>query len=189
MMANDKRIVWVIASLFLASTALGKNDLTVRWGHQNMTPSKDGVLGACVDSHNGFCVTGFMKSPDAGPGVMAPPNARSHSDAFVVKYDAQGVLQWSRKLGGPETDRAEGVAVDGQDNVYVFGFTHGTIGQESQGLIDAFVAKYDAAGTSLWIWQLGTPTTHSISTQTIGRFGGSLITIRPAEPIWTSGQK
>ena len=52
MTANDKRIILVILSLCLTSVALGRDDLTVRWGHQLVTPTFDAVRAAIVDSND-----------------------------------------------------------------------------------------------------------------------------------------
>jgi hypothetical protein len=41
-------------------------------------------------------------------------------------------------------------------HVYLSGYTGGSLGAPSAGLQDAYVAKYDAAGTLLWLSQVGT---------------------------------
>ena len=88
-------------------------------------------------------------------GSLGGPNAGS-DDAFVSKYDAAGTLQWTRQLGTSAIDRSYGVSADGLGNVYISGYTSGSLGGPNAGGNDAFVSKYDAAGTLQWTRQLGT---------------------------------
>jgi hypothetical protein len=77
-------------------------------------------------------------------------------DAFVSKYDAAGTLVWTRQLGTGSGDGCYGVSADGLGSVYISGYTAGNLGGASAGSFDAFVSKYDAAGTLAWTRQLGT---------------------------------
>jgi hypothetical protein len=82
-------------------------------------------------------------------------------DAFVRKYDASGNAIWTRQFGstgnGVKVEYAYSVSVDAQRNVYVAGQTGSTLpGQTSAGSSDAFLRKYDSAGTELWTRQFGT---------------------------------
>jgi hypothetical protein len=57
---------------------------------------------------------------------------------------------WVQQLGTPEVDGATGVATDRDGNVYVSGWTWGSLGGPHQRLLDAWVAKYSAAGGLRW---------------------------------------
>jgi hypothetical protein len=63
-----------------------------------------------------------------------------------------GDILWLDQFGGvpgPATDTAS--ATDAAGNVYVIGNTNGALpGQTNLGSGDAYVRKYDAAGTELW---------------------------------------
>jgi hypothetical protein len=90
------------------------------------------------------------------------------SDAFVVKYDSSGTPLWARRLGGTIADLAYSISVDSSGNIVVAGFyssvsfniyavdgstisfTLARVGASS----DAFVVKYDSAGTPLWARKL-----------------------------------
>jgi hypothetical protein len=43
-------------------------------------------------------------------------------DVFVRKYDANGVVQWTRQFGTPGYDSARDIALDSSGNIYVLGF-------------------------------------------------------------------
>ena len=49
-----------------------------------------------------------------------------------------------------------GVSADGLGNVYISGWTDGSLGGTNAGGCDAFLSKYDASGTLEWTRQLGT---------------------------------
>ena len=59
-------------------------------------------------------------------------------------------------IGNQFGDTSFGVSADGLGNVYISGETNGSLGGPHAGRLDAFVSKYDAAGTLQWTRQLGT---------------------------------
>jgi hypothetical protein len=90
-------------------------------------------------------------------GTLPGQASAGGGDAFVRTYDADGNELWTQQFGTDSTnDEAFGVAADAT-GVFVAGTAGGTLpGQASTGGQDAFVRKYDAAGTELWTRQLGT---------------------------------
>ncbi|MCB0158575.1 MAG: DUF11 domain-containing protein, partial [Caldilineaceae bacterium] len=69
-------------------------------------------------------------------------------------------LDWATQAGGTSRDLGYGIAVDGAGNSYVTGHFAGTATFEattltSTGGDDVFVAKYDNAGTLVWVAQDG----------------------------------
>ena len=88
-------------------------------------------------------------------GSLGGPN-RGSNDAFVAKYSAAGDRLWRRQPGTTEPEWSTGVATDADGNVVITGFTYGSLGGANQGLNDAFIVKYSAAGDRLWKRQLGT---------------------------------
>jgi hypothetical protein len=73
----------------------------------------------------------------------------------VAKYDASGMLAWTRQLGTSSREESTAVSADGLGNVYISGYTEGSLAG-TNGFWDAFVTKYDASGTLQWTRQLGT---------------------------------
>lgn len=120
------------------------------WLQQLGTASDDGALAASRDGANRFFVVGSTMG--SWPGFT---NAGSY-DAFVMRFAANGTLNWTNQFG--TSGRDEAMAVDfGNSRVFVAGFTNGTFsGQTSQGGFDAFTARYSAAGVQQWVRQNGT---------------------------------
>ena len=103
--------------------------------------------------------------PDPGtqtPGLLlaGTVGGGDGSDGFLRKLDDLGAAAPSEGfLTGIATDQADGaqgVAVDSDGNVYVVGTSAGDLeNQVNQSTPDAYLRKYDAAGTLLWSRLLG----------------------------------
>lgn len=80
-------------------------------------------------------------------------------DAYICKIDSNGSFKWARTFGGTDRDQCMSIAVDGHDNIYTTGFYSETVNfnpkgapvvHTSNGVHDAFIAKYTPNGTFLW---------------------------------------
>ena len=92
-------------------------------------------------------------------------------DMFVALYGPDGLLLWSDQLGSPDFDRYFGVHMDDFGNIYAIGSSSGSLGGTNLGSNDIVLTKYDAAGTLLWVRQLGSSGSdhgHSVSTDSLG---------------------
>ncbi|NOK03842.1 hypothetical protein HNV27_19955 [Myxococcus xanthus] len=79
-------------------------------------------------------------------------------DVLLARYDSAGNRQWSRMLGGAQTDYAFGVSVTTNNIVQLVGYTSDALdGNPPAGSLDAFLTRYDAFGTKLGTRTLGTP--------------------------------
>jgi len=64
-----------------------------------------------------------------------------------VKYNSDGVKQWTRQLGTPLMDYGRGITSDGNGNIYVTGTTSGGLdGNTNGGGRDFFIVKYNTDG-------------------------------------------
>jgi hypothetical protein len=77
-------------------------------------------------------------------------------DVFVSKYDATGVMQWTRKIATNLVDQNSGVSSDGLGGIYVSGTTGGFLDGFGFGGNDAFLSKFNEAGDIQWTRQFGT---------------------------------
>jgi uncharacterized delta-60 repeat protein len=91
---------------------------------------------------------GIAMATDDGPVVVGRAQmAASNSDVWVRKLDADGAEVWTQTFDDPGggQDQANGVAIDGADNVLVVGQVRVAAGDN-----DIWVRKYDASGAEQW---------------------------------------
>jgi hypothetical protein len=134
------------------------------WTRQLGTTDDEGNFGVSADGKGNVYISGYFVGDLLG-------NIGGFNDAFVAKYDDHGNFLWARQLGTTTFDQSNGVSADGFGNVYITGWTNGSLGGPSAGNHDAFVAKYDAAGSLVWLQQLGTTGTdrgQSVSSDGLG---------------------
>jgi len=82
----------------------------------------------------------------------------SGEDAFVARLSAAGALSWHTFLGGGLDDAPAELAVDGDGDVCVVGYSYATWGdpvRSHSGCEDAFVAQLNTAGGLVWNTFLG----------------------------------
>jgi hypothetical protein len=101
-----------------------------------------------VDKMGSVFVTGRTQSSDF-PIQQSIQAFHWYQDVFVIRLSSSGSgLTFSTFLGGSDEDYAEGIAVDGNGNTYVTGFTYSpdfptqnAYQATHQGMRDAFVTK------------------------------------------------
>ncbi len=121
------------------------------WTRQVGTKGTDDANGIATDSAGNTYVAGYTE------GVLDGSKNAGGWDILLLKYDSDGNKVWARQLGTKDVDAANGVATDGDGNVYVTGATFGGLdGNTAVGAGDLFLLKYDSAGTKLWSRQFGT---------------------------------
>ncbi len=124
--------------------------------------------GVCCDASNNIYITGITNSTNF------PISAGAHQttlggryDAFLFKFNSAGQRIWSTFYGGADDEDGNAVQVDLNGDIYIGGLsvsptsisTPGsyqpakTVGPAWQG--DAFLAKFNSAGTRIWGTYLG----------------------------------
>jgi hypothetical protein len=118
----------------------------------------DSANAVAVDAEGNVYIAGWTESYDLPVSGAVQRTAAGGVDAFVAKLDPAGTrLIYCTYLGGSGEDRATGIAVDSNGNVYVAGWTSsadfpvtaGVVQSRHGGGRDAFVAKIDASGSRL----------------------------------------
>ena len=148
---------------FLAKYDANGNQL---WVKQFGTPSGDYGYDVTVDASGNVYVSGQTD------GTFVGNSNAGGADVFLIKFDSNGDQVWVRQFGTDSYDVTFGVATDANGNVYMSGYTSGTLpGNTSEGDRDGFLAKYDSSGNQTWLKQFGTDGyeyAYSVATDTGG---------------------
>jgi hypothetical protein len=119
------------------------------WIRQFGTASIDRLNAAATDGASGIYVSGDtlgnLRGLQAGGG-----------DAWLARFDSLGNQLWIHQFGTTTEDGVYASAPDGSGGVYVSGPTGGALAGPYLGSGDAWLARYDGAGNSIWSRQIGT---------------------------------
>ncbi|MEL6556185.1 MAG: SBBP repeat-containing protein [Cyanobacteria bacterium J06621_11] len=101
-----------------------------------------------VDNSDNVYLTGYTRSKEIEKGkekeLKEIKRKEDSTDAFVAKLDSNLNEQWIAQLGNKEKlDYATGVTADGRGNVFVTGFTDGSLGEQPGQSLDGWVARLD----------------------------------------------
>jgi pimeloyl-ACP methyl ester carboxylesterase len=136
------------------------------WVKQFGTNNYDDAFAITTDNDGNQYVVGHTNG-------TFPNNTNSGGyDAYIAKYSSSGTQVRVKQFGTSSHDAAYGITTDSADNLYVTGFTSGTLPNNiSSGGDDIFIAKYASDGSQVWIKQFGTShheIAYSITTDSAG---------------------
>ena len=114
-------------------------DGSQEWIRQFGTVGDDASYTASfdIDSEDNIYVTGYTDSNLGGAN-------QGEKDAWVAKYDSDGVQQWTQQIGTADTEYGTDVVANEFGEVFVTGHTDGSLGTKNVGAEDAWVVKLDA---------------------------------------------
>ncbi|MFA5196123.1 MAG: T9SS type A sorting domain-containing protein, partial [Bacteroidales bacterium] len=131
----------------------------------------------CTDHFGNCYVTGAFFSYFTIFGNDTLMNDGINFQFFIVKYDTDGNILWSKSAGGGDDDCATGISTDPEGNIYITGYfrspfiTFDSITLTNAGNADIFVVKYNANGEVIWAKSVngaGDDISNSISTDANG---------------------
>jgi hypothetical protein len=154
---NNSTVAGGKAETFFAKVS---NTGAFQWARSTgAATSNDFGNSIAVDPAGNPCITGTFDGPVVtATTVIGTTTLTSYGnqDIYLAKYNSAGSFQWARNVGSSSGgDYAAGIAVDASSNIYFDGYyggnmTVGTTTLAYSGYYDAFVAKYNSAGTVLW---------------------------------------
>ncbi|HOX36211.1 MAG TPA: hypothetical protein PLO06_10990, partial [Methanoregulaceae archaeon] len=116
----------------------------------------DGLRSVALTDDGGYILAGYSNSDTIrNPGVLNHGNM----DAWVVKLDQAGNVEWQKLLGGDQRDDAEEILPTNDGFVLIGCSSSGTSGDITAvnhgGYSDVWVVKLDKAGNILWQGLMG----------------------------------
>lgn len=124
--------------------------------------SGEDIAHSCATIGNDIFMVGTTKSLSgiSTSGAYQTSMASTNywiGDAFVVKFNTNGIRQWGTYFGGSETEQAHSCVTDGS-NIYLMGFTESDSGIATSGAHqsnyggnkDLFIVKMSSSGALQW---------------------------------------
>jgi hypothetical protein len=134
-----------------------------QWGTYFGGTGSDVIRGMRVEGNGDVYVTGW--TDNNVPNVIATPgshqnvNGGGSYDAFIAKFNTNGVRQWGTQYGGGGTDMGYDCDVDVLGNIYMSGKTQSTASistvgshqlNNGGGNYDVFLVSFNSAGVRNW---------------------------------------
>ncbi|XZF16234.1 SBBP repeat-containing protein [Chitinophagaceae bacterium MMS25-I14] len=137
------------------ATYYGGSNADINGGMHPVTCDKAGnvYFNGKTNSASGIATAGSWQSALSG-----------QDDAFLAKFDSTGVRKWATYYGDTLEENAQMAFVNEDGNIWLTGFTTSTVNMASPGAYqstygggtdDAFIVKFDTAGTRLWASYFG----------------------------------
>jgi len=137
------------------------------WGTYYGGEGVEDICTSATDKNGNVFITGgtFSDTGISTPGCYQQHRyTTSSSDAFLAKFDSNGVRQWGTYYGGEDDDEGMSCSVDGFGNIYMAGDSpsHNNISSPGAfqqlyggGGTDAFLAKFTPGGHRIWATYYG----------------------------------
>jgi len=110
--------------------------------------STDYAIGMVKDNDGNIYVTGYS-SGNLDPATCTIAGLQ---DIYLVKYNSSGVKQWTKMLGSDNTDQVFAIAYDGNDGIYLTGYTAGILDGNANPSTEEimFIVKFSTGGSKQW---------------------------------------
>lgn len=127
----------------------------------------------CADNSGYLYVTGYYSGKHLYIADTVLVN-QGISNIFIVKYDANGNLQWAKTFGGDGLDIANSIKITGDTTIYIGGkfsstkISFDTDTLTNNGSFDAFILQCNENGNINWAQAYGSSGNEEITSLTIG---------------------
>lgn len=144
-------------ALLIKLDAAGKAE----WVRQYGGMYDDTIMNLASDPRGNIYIQGNFRDTVSWGGKPLVSAGNADSDVVVAKYDANGDHIWSQRFGNDQDESAGGLALDKAGNLTIVGSFHRAISfgpgddHASNGQTDAYIARFDNAGTLQWAHTYG----------------------------------
>ena len=139
----------------------------VEWA-RSVGGSRDDIIQSVAETSDGGVIAGgYFRGSEIQVGDYTLTNSSSYtdySDGMIIKYSAEGEVEWARSVGGRKTDQITSVAVTEEGGAIVGGYFESdeikvgdyTLTNNSfENYVDGMVIKYSAEGEIEWTRSVG----------------------------------
>ncbi|NLO18341.1 MAG: T9SS type A sorting domain-containing protein, partial [Ignavibacteria bacterium] len=134
------------------------SDGICQWAEKIAGTNIEYARSISTDANANIYVAGYFKSSTLTFNNDIELLNSGSNDAFIARYNSDGMCQWAEKVAGTNVDNASSVSTDVNGNVYVTGdffsdtltFNNGITLSNSGGRRYSFIAKYNSDGICQW---------------------------------------
>lgn len=149
----DEVMMWAPYDIFVAKF---NSSGLLQWATYYGDDGDDWANSIATDAFGNVFITGMTLSDSSISTTASTLNGSS--DAFIVKFNSNGVRQWGTYFGGLATDQAYSIACDAFGNIYISGITNSNSSIATPGVhqgilggqADGFIAKFTPSGSLSW---------------------------------------
>ncbi|MFC1731097.1 SBBP repeat-containing protein [candidate division KSB1 bacterium] len=177
---NSGNIDMYIAKYDIAGNAV--------WAQNGIGNDQDEVYSISVDNGGNVLIGGSFRSDSISFGNKTLINSSDTLcfgdlcyDAFLVKFDENGIVEWAVSSTGKDWDETYGVVTDTSGNIYTTGiFISDTIYFDTLSLVnhttfDVYISKYNTDGIVQWVTGFGGNSTDYVEDMAIDNNGNIYI--------------
>ena len=125
--------------------------------------------GVAVDNAGNVFITGVFFGTvdfDPGPGITSITPSPYGSNAYIAKYDINGIFLWAKNIAINTSYGNNSITIDNNSDIYITGYFSGAAVDfdpgagtanlaSASGSNDIYIAKYDNSGNYLWAKAIG----------------------------------
>ena len=139
------------------------------------------IYSVSATSDGGYVIGGGFDSSSITVGDYTLTNAGTNDDGMIIKYGADGEVQWATSIGGSSHDIIQTVAETSDGGYIVAGsfqsdsITVGDYDLTNAGIVDVMVIKYNHNGEVEWATSIGGNNIEEITSVAETRDGGYVV--------------
>lgn len=133
-----------------------------QWAEKIAGDLGENVENLVVNDDNDIYITGYFDSDTTNFNNGKSLSKSGSEDAFVAKYNSNGVCQWADKIYGSGSELATALTIDDFGDIYLLGefdsdttYFNNSKFIENGGKYDAFLTKYNSSGICQWVEKIG----------------------------------
>ena len=162
---NYEKFITYNFSFFISHNCFSQFNFQRSWGTY-FGDERYQLSDSKLDSAGNLYIVGTLDGTQSTVFSSIVTNALSYkqnygggdSDGYIVKFNPAGAIIWASYLGGENTDKIRGIAIDSNENIYILGCTYSLTGIATSssfqpinaGNGDYFISKFSSSGSIIW---------------------------------------
>ena len=139
----------------------------VKWASSIGGSDAEEISSVAETSDGGIIAGGTFKSDKIQVGDYTLTNSGSSDDGMIIKYDAEGKIEWAKSVGGSSENKITSVASTNDGGVIAGGYFYSSIQVgdytlTSKNSYDGMIIKYSSEGKVDWARSIGGSSTDQI---------------------------